>query len=300
MQQPATQRTRIGGAVLAAAFLALPVVGDRAAGQSGTAKKPSSSATAAAPATASLEEMLASALKYNPDIRVAEVRLRDDEADLNRTRLRVLQKIIALHHSLASLQAEVDGARARVKRLQDLVRRNAVQPSLLQEAEQDLARANSRLGEAQAEVPYLVGKPSAGLAQEVLRTDAQIIGPRRSAASTLRAATVARIHKALEATIRADYDAVPLGDLLKDLQGKAGGVVFQRNLALQDLYPVKVSLRLGEVPLGAALLALQDALPGLRVVVREYGILFTWEHQVPLGAVRLYDFWRNEDRKANP
>jgi hypothetical protein len=40
---------------------------------------------------------------------------------------------------------------------------------------------------------------------------------------------------------------------------------------------------------------MKDTLPGLRVVARNYGILITWEHQVPLGAVRLWDFWRGAD-----
>ena len=59
---------------------------------------------------------------------------------------------------------------------------------------------------------------------------------------------------------------------------------------------MRLSLRLGEVPLVYALFALQDSIPGLRVMVRNYGILVTWEHQVPFGAVRLFDFWNGDGR----
>src|SRR5436309_9636032 len=48
-------------------------------------KKSSVEPTKKAPAT--LEELLAQALKANPDIRVAEAKLREAEAELNRTRL---------------------------------------------------------------------------------------------------------------------------------------------------------------------------------------------------------------------
>src|SRR5439155_3897940 len=104
-----------------------------------------------------------------------------------------------------------------------------------------------------------------------------------------------RLRKALDRTVQVDYKEVTLDKLLSDLAAKAPGVAIQRNLALADLADVKFSMRLGEVPLGAALLALQDTLPGLRVVARNYGILITWEHQVPLGAVRLFDFWKGAD-----
>src|SRR5205823_10488997 len=52
----------------------------------------------AKPAQASeptLEEMLTNALKDNPDIRVAEAKVREAEAELNRTRLQVTQKVLA-------------------------------------------------------------------------------------------------------------------------------------------------------------------------------------------------------------
>src|SRR5437588_11514314 len=44
----------------------------------------------------SLEEALASALKNNPDIRVAESKVQEAEAELNRSRLQVTQKVVSL------------------------------------------------------------------------------------------------------------------------------------------------------------------------------------------------------------
>ena len=59
---------------------------------------------------ATLDEMLAKALKDNPDIRVAESKVREAEAELNRVKLQVMQKVVALRHSLESQKATVQEA----------------------------------------------------------------------------------------------------------------------------------------------------------------------------------------------
>ncbi len=273
---------------LMAGLVALPLSGPTHGQRPGTE---STEKKAAEPSLDSIEKMLATALKYNPDIRLAEMKVRDDETDLARTRLKVMQKIIALHHALEAQAAEVDRDRAKVKRLGDLVRNRAMQQSVLDEARQDLVRARARLAELGAELPYLLGRRNKGLAEETVRNDFQI-GPARYSADVIRDPMAGRIRKALDRTIKVDYREVTLKDLLRDLGAATSGVAIQRNLALADLDAIRFSMRLGEVPVGAALLALQDTLPGLRVVARNYGILVTWEHQVPLGAVRLFDFWK--------
>jgi hypothetical protein len=280
-------RTSVALAVLALAALCAPAPAQKAPGAAKDAPHP----------LASLEEMVATALKYNPDIRIVEMKLRDDEAELSRARLRVMQKIIGLHHALQAQQAAVERDQAKVKRLSGLVRQGAQQTAVLEEAKQELAQAEAKLSELESELPYLLGKRSASLAEETVRSEVQI-GSQRFPAATIRPAVADRIRKALETTVKADYADVPLGDVLKDLREKVPGVAFQRNLALRDLEKLKVSLRLGEVPLGAALQALSDTVPGLRLVVRDYGVLVTWEHQVPVGAVRLYDFWKSGEKAA--
>ncbi len=51
--------------------------------------------------------MLAEALRNNPDIRVAAAKLAEAEVELNRTRLQVMQKIVALHAAIASKKTEI-------------------------------------------------------------------------------------------------------------------------------------------------------------------------------------------------
>src|SRR5947209_1017266 len=54
---------------------------------------------AAPPADTDLADMLAKALRDNPDIRVAEAKLREADAELNRIRLQVTQKVVTLRHN---------------------------------------------------------------------------------------------------------------------------------------------------------------------------------------------------------
>jgi hypothetical protein len=63
--------------------------------------------------------------------------------------------------------------------------------------------------------------------------------------------------------------------------------------------PVDVSLKT-EVPLGAALQALEDLIPGLRFTVRDYGVLVTVGNRIPDGGVRVHDFWKHKpaEKKA--
>jgi hypothetical protein len=298
------KKLRWSGPVMLVALLALPLGGGPTRGQPpartpGKSSRPADKVTARAgqptqPARplASIEEMLARALKYNPDIRLAEAKLRDDEAELNRARLRVMQRIIAVHHALQGQRAEVERTRSALKRADSLVRSSALQKAARDEAQQDLTRARARLAELEAELPYLLGQGNEGLAEETIRTEFQV-SPSRPQAEAIRPVMALRLRKALDQPIKADYKEVTLDDFLRDLGSKASGVVIHRNLALADLGGLKFGMRLGEVPLGSALLALQDTVPGLRVVARNYGILVTWEHQVPLGAVRLFDFWKS-------
>src|SRR5437016_6331892 len=65
------------------------------------------------PKTQSLEEVLARALKDNPDIRVAVTKVREAEAELHRTRLQVVQKVVVLRQNLDTQKAGLEAAREK-------------------------------------------------------------------------------------------------------------------------------------------------------------------------------------------
>src|SRR5262249_49519257 len=76
-----------------------------------------SSGQPAKQAEPTLEEMLNKALKDNPDIRVAEAKMREADAELNRTRLQVTQKVLIFHHSRESQKAMVKVAEDNLARV---------------------------------------------------------------------------------------------------------------------------------------------------------------------------------------
>ena len=59
-----------------------------------------------------LEELLAQALRDNPDMRVADAKVREAEAELNRARLLVIQKVVAHQHTVETLESAVKMAEA--------------------------------------------------------------------------------------------------------------------------------------------------------------------------------------------
>jgi outer membrane protein TolC len=133
-----------------------------------------------------LEELIAQALRDNPDIRVAEAKTREAEAELNRARLQVIQKVVAHQHtvetlqggvkvaeaSVAAAQAKLTFAEAEFARMTELKKQNAIDARVVDEkrANVEQARANlenakaalqsakADLAKAQAELPYLLGK----------------------------------------------------------------------------------------------------------------------------------------------
>src|SRR5262249_32221131 len=73
------------------------------------------------PPKITLEELLARVLKDNPDIRVAEARLREAEAELNRTQLLAAQKAITFHAAWEAAKAKVAAADADYQPMLKLV-----------------------------------------------------------------------------------------------------------------------------------------------------------------------------------
>src|SRR5689334_14434601 len=61
-----------------------------------------------------LEELIAQALRDNPDIRVAEAKTREAEAELSRVRLQVIQKVVAHQHTVETLEGAVKAAEANL------------------------------------------------------------------------------------------------------------------------------------------------------------------------------------------
>src|SRR5262245_65133837 len=83
----------------------------------------------------SLEAMLSQALQSNPDIQVAEAKLREAEAGLNKARVQVLQQLVAAKNAVDSQRAALAAAEASLRRMQELLRGGTIDPATVQKNE---------------------------------------------------------------------------------------------------------------------------------------------------------------------
>jgi hypothetical protein len=110
------------------------------------------------PAVPSLDELLDQALKNNPDVRVAEAKVREAEAELNRIRLQVSQKVISLHHDIATQKAIVEEFTQRYTTQEKLRSTGGTSQEDLRSAYLALEREKAKLAATEAEISSMVGK----------------------------------------------------------------------------------------------------------------------------------------------
>jgi hypothetical protein len=285
-----------------------------------------------------LEDMLAEALKNNPDIRVADAKLSEAEAELNRTRLQVMQKVATFYATRKAAQAKVVRAEQDLVRARKLQASRAVAEEDYRAVEHALIVAKAELDLIEAEMPALLGKPpqkavgekpeqADPAVQHALQYLKRIQGlPESNTESALRRlleayhqegaahsvpGTVAdKIRKALDKPIKVDFRDVPFSRVLEELQDMTGIVIRNRLAVYREGNP-KITLKFPEpLPLRAVLQALQDELPPLtieggsttdvRFVVREYGLLVVPTGNVPPGSVLLHHLAPGALAGANP
>jgi hypothetical protein len=269
------------------------------------------------PAKSKLEETLEQALKYNPDVRVAEAKVREAEAVLSRTRLSVVQKVATLLAAHDAAKKGVENAEIDLKRMESLAGRGAIPEGEIRAARKALLDAKAELAKIEAELPYVTGKtpledPNAqtrsatahalaalGLAIREAETASANEAAIASALRYLKAQQLPetpmreRIRKALDKPVRVDFRTVPLDMLVRDLFEKADLPVqikgdFERS-------PAVTLMAKEPMPFGAALQLLEDFSPTpLSFLVRDYGVLVTDAKALPGDAVTLHHFWKSK------
>ena len=118
----------------------------------------------AKPAPGSLAEQLETALKFNPDIKFAEAKVRESEAELQRTRQHVLGRVSALY-------AEVQAHKASLKILQEVLKMHekvhetgSVPIAAVTTARSNVAKVQIELAKVEGELQSLVGSQGPGQA----------------------------------------------------------------------------------------------------------------------------------------
>jgi hypothetical protein len=276
----------------------------------------------------SLEDLLAQALKDNPDIRVAEANLHQAEAALNRTRLRVMHDVARFYSTRNAARAKVANADLDLQRGKRLLTTRSISAEELRSLEQTLIAAKADLEIVEAEMPALLGKPpqkAAGerteqpdaaveralrfLQQSQTATERSVTALgllglaeayRQQTASQAVPDTVAeKLRKALDTPIRVDFRDALFSKVLEYLQDRTGIVIRNQLARYKDADP-KMTLRFEEpLPLRAVLQVLEDEFPAttyigsIRFVVREYGLLVVSGAQLPPDALTVGQFTRS-------
>jgi hypothetical protein len=108
-----------------------------------------------------LEQLIAEALKNNPDIRVADARLRAAEAEASRARMKLISELTALHADIEAAEAGVKEGEARYERAKKLYDQKVIPAEDLGTALLTFVKLKTELAGLKARLPYLLGRQSA-------------------------------------------------------------------------------------------------------------------------------------------
>jgi hypothetical protein len=275
---------------------------------------------------AALEDLLAQALKTNADIRVAEAKLREAEAEVYRARMKIFHRIVVLNEELKNARVRMNALQEAVDHHEKLFKKGLASKvtfddftAKLQEVKMEVARAEAEMdllcGKAQKDgTPSATAKALEWLARTQIadakwQTDWQnLLDPARktlrpddlvarSSPTAVPESMADKLRKALDSTIKLDLQSVRTDEVIETLRNHTKGVNVHSRIVNTDAVE---SLLLKEpVPLGAVYQWAEDNFDW-RFIIRDYGIVATDRKSVPPGATLLMDFWRKRPETAAP
>lgn len=276
------------------------------------------SSTGSTASTGGLDDLLSQALKSNPDVRLAESKVREAEAELNRVRMHIMQQIVKLEIDIKEAKERAAKATSRHQTEERLFRAGTLSEKELSDAAASLLAAKSALARLEGELPFLLGQqpPAAKFwagknasfttgfgapifpTANVTSTGATTMSP----APAVSGSATDRMRKALDTTIKLDYHDATLENVLADFRKSAKGVNFIVNEKAKSLgiEGRTFSVNMSEpVTLGAALQWFEDQ-TGLKFVIREYGIVVAPPANLPPGAIGAVESWRGDNPLGVP
>jgi hypothetical protein len=250
---------------------------------------------------AGLEELMAQALKNNGDIRVAEAKMREAEAELYRARVNVLNRVVMLHHDGRAAKAAADEATARFERDKELMKTGSIPLAEMSAARAAMMKFKADLAVKEAELDLLIGKHHPKTAEWLRSEDKgggkqvpMMFKPDEAPIipMTVQRPMADKIRKSLDEPIKLNFGSKLHGremlDILRDMT-KGVNITSMIRDAEDVLIPGPVFIE--SVPVGALYQWAEDQFEW-RFIVRDYGIVATPRGAVPPGAVLLMDVWR--------
>ena len=256
---------------------------------------------------AQLEELLAKAIANSPEVQIAEAKLREAEAEVRRSRMGLMQRIIDLQSTIEIQKQQVVFAESAAGTATQQRKANAISDSDFKNALKQLAEAKAILARAEAQLGMLCSAPAewrvvqgfplgGGAGGGAGHQDAD---PDARPVRVPHQAMAERIRKALDTPVKSgDFKEAALADVLGYYRELSKDVPIVIALGGRTGDPISLTLN-KELPLGSHLQALQDLAPGLQFSVRDYGILATCDTQ-PDDAISLLDFWQGKAKRDTP
>jgi len=226
------------------------------------------------PIPRNLDAMIATALKASPEVLLAEAKLRQAQAELNQTRLKVTRDIVAAFNDRKQKQLALESAATAMQQTQQAVGAGAVSRSDVDHARMSVGAAELGVAQSEADIRYLLGIGSQ------MQMDPFAGHPAASKERAKRpGAAPERVLDALGRPVSGPFVQTNLGDLTAHLadQAKVAILVDLQDLGLSEAKEYAVSMPLREpVSLLSVLQALSDQYR-LAFVIRDYGIMATSE-----------------------
>ncbi len=233
-----------------------------------------------------LEEMLARAFRSNPEIQLAEAKLRGVEAELNQVRLRITEEVMGLFNDqklkrqrLQRLQVALGQVHQRLAAGLSSSDEVAASEIAVIEAEADQTRLEAKLRYALG----LVGKrPAAGSDASSGAPESADPGAGGGTQNSLSRAAVRTpeippdIRQALDTVVKADFKQVPFREVVATLSEAAGlPFVIDKQSWSEDYLEAPISLELpGKHTIRTVLQAFADQ-ELMEFVFRDYGVFVT-------------------------
>lgn len=285
-------------------------------------KEPAKSKEPAKPAPGSLEDTLEKALRNSADIKAAEAKVRDAEAEVNRVRSQVLTKATALHSNLNVAKRMLTVAEELFARTKDGVTRGTIPQAEFLAAQSTVEKARGEVELLETELKSLRGEfaikamPHVAFdaegrylytqtLNEALRVwDTQtgkllenrnLLNDAAVKAAAVQTPMAERVRKILDREITFMANNLSLSEVFKELFVAAETDIPHRDLLGQT--DTKFTLN-GKMPLGAWFQALEDSDSEVAIVVRDYGLLMTSKDRVPKGAVGVSELWKAKETKS--
>jgi hypothetical protein len=225
-----------------------------------------------------LDEMIAAALRSNPEVVLAEARLHQAQAELNQARLKVTREVVTTFNERTQREAQLATAARALQDMEHLVSTGGASKAEIERAQALVAQSRLAIAQTDAAVRYLVG---VGATHTIDRVRGALVAAatqdRQPAPAARPERTPEQLVEPLERSVTGPFEGTNLAEVMKRASDDAviSILVDEDNVGVAAEFAVSMPLR-SPVTLRQLLLALSDQYR-LCFILRDYGVLTTNE-----------------------